>query len=327
MLLCAGLVSHQRAYHQLGGYCTSNPPYEAQEPSPALGYNGTKEKGPAGDSKQDQENEDLIAQQSMAGAAWAAVRISVVGLIGLMFTVAFAGLAWWEARKSAKADNEALEFTRIQLNESRVASDEQASHMNRQVGAMQDMARASQRHANITRAVSEKQSMAYVHASSAKLKTRTANALAVLDPGRSDRFQLKIDNVGATIANEIRVRYGFDAATTQDIHALPPQPLYRGSIRNLAPNSSDIFTFGWQLHEAWEAMDKMPIIETSDIFRVFGEVRYRTVYDRPFKSQFMFWIPPMSLAPDQELSLFDNPQLGLAVFQEIVGEDEQQHDE
>jgi hypothetical protein len=128
-------------------------------------------------------------------------------------------------------------------------------------------------------------------------------------------------NLGETVAKNIQVIYGFDAVDTSFIGRLPPNPIWHGVVRNIAPKSSAPFSFDWRLHEMWEKMNKTPIVETSDIIRVYGEVRYWTVFGQQFKSQFMFWMAPISFGPDQKIPLFDNPRLHLATFEEMKKEE------
>lgn len=167
------------------------------------------------------------------------------------------------------------------------------------------------------RDIGQKQSMAYVHASSGKLTTKSANALTLLDPNKEDRFTLTIENLGETVAKNIQVLYGFDAVDTSFIGRIPPKPIWHGVVRNIAPKSSAPFSFDWKLHDLWEKMKKITIDESSDILRIYGEVRYWTVFGQQFRSQFMFWIPPLSFGKDEKILLFDNPRLGLATFEEI----------
>ncbi|MEL7058253.1 MAG: hypothetical protein AAGL09_18120 [Pseudomonadota bacterium] len=65
------------------------------------------------------QDASLRTQQSIVFATWAAVVVSSFALIGLGLTVHFARQAWKATDASAKADNEALKLTRIQLEEAR----------------------------------------------------------------------------------------------------------------------------------------------------------------------------------------------------------------
>ncbi|MBY9067773.1 hypothetical protein K1X12_12750 [Hyphomonas sp. WL0036] len=104
MLLAAGLVGHNNRYHSFA------PVVPDTDLSQQIANNG---------AQQTEQSADLKAQQSMALAAWAAVGVSVCGLVGLFFTVRYALFAWKAAEKSANADNEALILTRTQLDEAR----------------------------------------------------------------------------------------------------------------------------------------------------------------------------------------------------------------
>jgi hypothetical protein len=150
---------------------------------------------------------------------------------------------------------------------------------------------------------------------------KSANALTLLDPAKKDRFSIKIENLGETVAKNIQVIYGFDSVDTSFIGRVPPNPIWVGIVRNIAPKSSAPFSFDWKLHEMWEQMKKTEIAENSDILRIYGEVRYSTVFDQQFRSQFMFWMAPISFGPAQKVPLFDNPRLQLAIFEEIKDED------
>lgn len=112
MLLAAGLVNHQRTYHEVGGNRETTASYEAQDPSRFSGYKNPKDVAAAIDGERDFLSEDLSAQKSMARAAWAAFAISVAGLLGLGFTVVFAALAWNAAADGAKAAWKAEESAR-----------------------------------------------------------------------------------------------------------------------------------------------------------------------------------------------------------------------
>lgn len=67
----------------------------------------------------ERQKADLEAQRDMARAAYSAVWVSVVALIGLALTVHFARKAWLASAASAEADNKALELARTQLKEAR----------------------------------------------------------------------------------------------------------------------------------------------------------------------------------------------------------------
>lgn len=212
MLLVAGLVSHQRTYHSRGGDNAENRPLESQVSSPPLDRSSTDKKTSNSDVPKNQSSEDLIAQQDMAKAAWAAVRISVFGLIGLVFTVAFAGLAWWEARKSAKADNEALKLTRKQLADAESEARVSADRAERQIDAAQEAAASAYRAANaqsraaaVAQEIGQKQSMAYVHVTAAYTpgQQHDKNALVNALSNHKARLVVDVENIGNTVAKYV----------------------------------------------------------------------------------------------------------------------------
>ena len=73
----------------------------------------------------ERDEADVRAQERMADATEAAVDISSWALIGLGATVLFAYLAWREAKRSANADEKALDETRAESERQRVRYEEQ----------------------------------------------------------------------------------------------------------------------------------------------------------------------------------------------------------
>lgn len=120
----------------------------------------------------ERDDRDVMAQERMADAAEFAAGVSVYALLGLGGTIIFAALAWWEARKSADADNEALAETRAeskrqqerfdaQLAAAATEAEVQEERFNRQLAAQTAAAQAARDSVGVTQTIGQAQVRAY----------------------------------------------------------------------------------------------------------------------------------------------------------------------
>ncbi len=231
------------------------------------------------------EHRDTNAQEGMEAAAWWAVRLSAVALVGLGLTVLFAGLAWRAARDSADADNKALRVARKQIKEARAAADE-------------------------TQRVSRDQSRAYVHAAGATVDYTNRNlfwgslieaASPDAPPVFSATLLVDVTNVGETPTKFIEY---YAEAAIEDMgvtyYYRPIFPDGYSAISNLAPKDSR--------EELFLAQDFSKTVTTGSFIRpgtprrgllgsqipnrlliVRGRIKYVDVFDRTYFSDFGFY--------------------------------------
>lgn len=285
MLLAAALVGHANRYHGNHSNSGNQSAHQAQSPMAPSGPSGPSEQPSAEERREAREEADLAAQYRMARAAENAVYISAFALLGLALTVHFARKAWLAAQASAKADNEALELTRTQLNESREAAAEQADHMNRQVWAMQDTARASQQHARITRDVAARQSRCYIEPTGGKFIKPDPEKVTILTNVSS--IKLNCVNHGESIGREIYCLYEVEFVDLDKPSGILSWrefiPSYKSEHPNVAPKSP--FSIDLDLNVVKQIEDAPYDGRTMSIIR--GAVYYRDVFDEQFRSGFV----------------------------------------
>ena len=309
MLLAAGWVSHANRYH-------SSAPVV---PDVSFGQEPTE------DGRENSETSaDLQAQQSMAGAAWAAVWVGVGGLIGLVFTVRYALLAWKSAEKSAKADNDALDLTRTQLNEARTAAEDQSRIAAEQIAAMKSSADAAWALADNTLQVNQKRARAYVHATKAAVKDWPyKNALAE-DP--SDFYvALTIENFGQTIAKKVTIVHCSAAGFRKDTNTprAIEDPIFQ-MVSNLAPGQTQEFALHRRLQirkqlrqiKEFNEADTQTFLSDQYHLHLWGEVQYLDIYGKRHRTAFQY----VSLFGDIAERPLIAPTLDLPAFEEMPDE-------
>ena len=285
MLLAAGLVSHVNRYHTEHQSAEDRVGHQLSPAVSLTGPRGTSEEPTAEARKEAREEADLRAQQGMVLAAWVAVFISGAALFGLGLTVFYARNAWLAAKASADSDNEALELTRTQLSEARLAAEEQAAHMNRQVWAMQDMATASQRHARVTQDVAARQSRCYIEPTGGKFIRPDPEKATLLTNFSS--IELHCINHGESIGREVYCLYEFEFvdlnSRTGTIKWREFEPVYKSDHPNVAPKSK--FSIGLDLGVVKQVEDVR--YDGQGLAVIRGAVYYRDVFDEQFRSGFV----------------------------------------
>ena len=282
MLLCAGLVSHADHYHANRQNYEYNEPNAVEAAPPFLRPSSGAKAIARETNEQPGYDPDLRSQERMADAAWAAVYSSLF-LIGL--TIHFARMAWLAAKESAAADNAALELTRTQLSEARLAASEQADQMNRQVWATQDTARAAQRHAMITQDVAARQSRCYIEPIGGTFIRPDPETATLLTD--YSKIEIKCVNHGSSIGKEIYCLYEVEVIDldnrTGTLGWREFEPELKSGHPNVAPKSD--FSISLELN-AVQRVEEVPY-DGRSLVLVRGAVYYRDVFDEEFRSGFV----------------------------------------
>lgn len=208
----------------------------------------------------------MASENAVDVAVWQTV-FNFLGLIGLGGTVVFAGMAWREARRSADADNAALEETRKALLEAREGASEQKDRFERQINLSEDTAK--------------RQLRAYI---SVHLKS-----VESLGDGLNPRVSVTFKNDGQTPAHDV-VCHGNIAFQPFPLDVELPaldfdgvhrsrEPLGPGSPRTiheksicLAPGSVALLKAGtWALY-------------------AFGEVRYKDIFGESHMTKYRLFM-------------------------------------
>lgn len=285
LLLTAGLVGHAKRHH-------SGVPIQ---PKTHVAPESTKS-----NSENTYKSADLKAQESMATAAWVAVGISGLGLLGLFFTVRYALFAWRSSERSAIADEKALELTRKQLDEAREDAEIQLSKLERQVSAMQDTARASQRHAMITEDVAARQSRCYIEPIGGVFK-KSQNPNSMLTDYST--VELECINHGASIGKDIYCLYEFEIIDLDKREGTLGwrefKAQYRSDHRNVAPSSEFLIKLDLDLARR---VEEIPF-DGKSLAVIRGAVHYSDVFDGQFRSGFvLLGFVPVKMVDLQEIS-------------------------
>lgn len=235
----------------------------------------------------ERDEADVRAQERMADAADAAVNLSFFALLGLGGTIFFAALAWWEARKSAKADNKALRIAKTQIKEARAANKE-------------------------TQRISRAQSCAYVHVSEAWIERNAGSWWGrLIDEDMEEGelvpiLYLRFANVGNTPTKEVTyyataaAESGFLPFTNTGI-----RPDGFRHIGNIAPNDdiAPVVAADGLAAAIREARRPLPVTGSGLFGRtprhatltIRGRVVYRDAFDKERFSDFGFsarFLPP-----------------------------------
>lgn len=215
----------------------------------------------------------IASEDAVNLAIWQTV-LNAFGLAGLFLTVFYAAKAWQESKRSADADNAALEETRRSFEEARRDAAEQARRFDAQLETAARSAEAVTRQAEIAEDTARKHLRAYLYAS---------KMIFFWPSDKQPIFSITLNNTGLTPATNVRLSGRIILAEHPNT---PDFPQMLTSIREvpIGGNTSEEVVI-WM--NGSETMVKSEMSRANSAY-IFGVIGYEDVYGFRYESRFGF---------------------------------------
>lgn len=147
---------------------------------------------------------------------------------------------------------------------------------------------------DVTREIGQKQAMAYVHVVQAfipKRATKDAPTLASISGKERARVEIQLENIGATIAKNVKVRFEVFDETLKDAKFREIDYSNEEPLSNIAPKQKPVSSIISDLPKVIKETEASQTSEAGLSLRILrGEVVYDDVFDNTFRSAFMCMI-------------------------------------